>query len=56
MILVADEKQVPEILNQTSATDNFEYVGIVLGNRDGTGEVIDGVPVVASLTTAADPE
>lgn len=54
MILVADEKQVPEILNQTRATDNFEYVGIVLSNRDGTGEVIDGVPVVASLTTAAD--
>ena len=54
MILVADERQVPEILGQVSATDNVEYVGIVLSNRDGTGEEIGGVPVVASLGTAAD--
>jgi len=54
MIMVADEKQVPEILERVSATDDVEYTGIVLSNRDGTGEEISGVPVVASLETAAD--
>ena len=54
MILVADEKRVPEILKRMPLTDNEEYTGIVLINRDGTGEQIDGVPVVASLTTASE--
>lgn len=54
MILVADEKQVPEILAMVSDTDDVEYSGIVLSNRDGTGGAIDGVPVVASLETTAD--
>lgn len=54
MIMVADEKQVPEILERVSATDDVEYRGIVLSNRDGTGEWIGGVPVVASLATASD--
>lgn len=54
MILVADEKQVPEILARVSSTDDIEYTGIVLSNRDGTGDSIGGVPVVASLKTAAD--
>lgn len=54
MILVADEKQVPEILTRINATDNVEYTGIVLSNRDGTGETIAEVPVVASLENAAD--
>lgn len=54
MILVADEKQVPEILKRVSAIDDVEYTGIVLSNRDGTGESIDGVPVVANLATASD--
>jgi lipopolysaccharide/colanic/teichoic acid biosynthesis glycosyltransferase len=31
-----------------------EYTGIVLSNRDGTGESIGDIPVVASLKTAAD--
>ncbi|MBR0341452.1 MAG: sugar transferase [Oscillospiraceae bacterium] len=54
MILVADEEKVPDVLNRVSFTDDVEYTGIVLNNRDGTGEVIQGVPVVASLTTAAE--
>ena len=54
MILVADEKQVPEILANISAADYVEYSGLVLSNRDGTGEIIKGVPVVGSLKTAAD--
>ena len=54
MILVADEKQVSEVLAMVSDTDDVEYSGIVLSNRDGTGGAIDGVPVVASLETAAD--
>jgi FlaA1/EpsC-like NDP-sugar epimerase len=54
MILVADEHQVPEILERVSATDDVEYTGIVFTNRDGTGDVIQGIPVVASLKTAAD--
>lgn len=54
MILVADEKQVPEILKRVSETDDVEYTGIVLSNRDGTGEKINGIPVVAGLKSAAD--
>lgn len=33
---------------------DVEYTGIVLSNRDGTDEIIGGIPVVASLETAAD--
>ena len=54
MILVADEKQAPEILRRGNETNDVEYKGIVLSNRDGTGEMIEGVPVVASLENAAD--
>ena len=54
MILVADERQVQEIIERVSATDDVEYTGIVLSNRDGTGEEISGIPVVANLETAAD--
>ena len=54
MLLVADEKQVPEILRRLSPTDGVVYTGIILSNRDGTGEEIKGVPVVASLETASD--
>lgn len=54
MVLVADESRVQEILGRVSPVDGIEYNGIVLSNRDGTGEEIQGVPVVASLKTAAD--
>lgn len=54
MILVADEKHVPKIVSRITSMDNAEYIGVVLSNRDGTGETIAGLPVVASLETAAD--
>ena len=54
MILVADEKQVPEILRQGKLAKDVEYKGIVLSNRDGTGETIRRIPVVASIEDAAD--
>ena len=54
MILVADETQIPEILKQGNAARDVRYTGIVLTDRDGTGETIMNIPVVASLKTAAD--
>ena len=54
MILVADEKQIPDILRCLSPNDSVEYSGVILSNRDGTGEIICGIPVIASLETAAD--
>lgn len=54
MILVADEEQIPEVLARAASANNVEYKGIVLSNRDGTGEMIQGIPVVACLETAAD--
>ena len=54
MILVADENTVPRILERANDLDGFEYAGIVLSNRNGTGETIRGVKVVSSLENAAD--
>ncbi len=54
MILVAEENTVPRILERSSELDGFEYAGIVLSNRDGTGETIQGVKVVSNLENAAD--
>ena len=54
MILVADEQTVPRILKRASELDDFQYAGLVLSNRDGTGETIEGVKVVSSLENAAD--
>lgn len=54
MILVAEEKQISEVLSRISTAEDVEYTGIVLINRDGTGEQIQGIPVVANLLTAAD--
>lgn len=54
MVLVADERQVSEILARVNPTDDVEYTGIVLSNRDGTGEETEGIPVIAGLDTAAD--
>lgn len=54
MILVADEKSVPRILERAEAQDGFRYTGIILSNRDGTGETIGGVEVVSGIDHAAD--
>ena len=54
MILVAEEGQVPEIAKHVSAMDDFRYTGLVLSNRNATGEEIAGIKVVAGLCDAAD--
>ena len=54
MILVADEETVPRILDRASDLDDFEYAGIILSNRDGTGETINNVKVVSNIENAAD--
>lgn len=54
MILVAEENSVSKILDKASDLDGFEYAGIVLSDRDGTGETIQGVKVVSGIENAAD--
>lgn len=54
MILVAEEDAVHEILKKADELDGFDYAGIVLSNRDAKGENIDGIPVVADISDAAD--
>ena len=54
MILVAEENTVPRIIKKASEFDDFQYAGVVLSNRDGTGETIEGVKVISSLENAAD--
>lgn len=54
MILVAEENSVSKILQKASELDGFEYAGIVLSNRDGTGETIQSIKVVSSVENAAD--
>ena len=54
MILVADERQVPEILSKLSEADGKQYCGLVLSNRNGEGETIAGLQVVANVSNAAD--
>ena len=54
MILVAEEGSVQRIIDKAKEWDDFEYAGLVLSNRDGTGETIGGVKVVSALENAAD--
>ncbi len=54
MILVAEEDAVQEILKKADELDGFDYAGIVLSDRDAKGESIEGVPVVANISDAAD--
>lgn len=54
MILVAEENSVSKILEKASDLDGFEYAGIVLSDRDGTGEIIRGIKVVSNIENAAD--
>ena len=55
MILVADEKNVEEIVSHVSPVDDFEIKGLVLINRKAmAGEEICGLKVVANLSNAAD--
>lgn len=54
MILVAEENSVAKILEKANDLDGFEYAGIILSDRDGTGETIQGVKVVSGIDNAAD--
>lgn len=54
MILVAEESQIPEIVKKVSSLDDFRYSGVILSNRNATGEEIAGIKVVAGLSDAAD--
>lgn len=54
MILVADEKVIPEVMAKVNPLDDVEYSGVVLSNRDAEGEIISGLKVVANLSSAAD--
>lgn len=54
MILVAEENAVPEILKKAEEQEDFRYSGLVLSNRDGTGELIKGIRVVSAVENAAD--
>ena len=54
MILVADENAVQRIVDKAKESEEYEYAGLVLSNRDGTGETICGLNVVAGIDNAAD--
>ena len=54
MILVAEESSVAKVLKKASELDDFQYVGLVLSDRNAKGETIEGVKVVANLDDAAD--
>lgn len=55
MLLVADESSVHEIIHQFEEhpLENIGLCGLVLTNRDATGECIDGIQVVTNLDDAA---
>ena len=53
MILIVDEKNVEPFFRRVQPAEKTEIVGIVLMNRDATGETICGIPVVADMSSAA---
>ena len=53
MILVAEEKDVPEVVEHIGPLENYRIDGLVLTERDAEGETICGIPVVANLNNAA---
>ena len=53
MILVAEEKDVADIVNRISPLENYRIDGLVLTERDAEGETVCGIPVVANLDAAA---
>lgn len=54
VILVADETQVLSVVSRLKPTDDIRYSGLILINRDGMGEVIENISVVANLSDASD--
>ena len=53
MILVAEEKDIPEVVEHIGPLENYRIDGLVLTERDAEGETICGIPVVANLDDAA---
>ena len=55
MLLITDEKSAAEsvLRFKAHAVENINLCGLVLVDRDATGEQIEGVPVVANLDDAA---
>lgn len=56
LLIVTYEKYAPDILRnlKTFSFSSYAASGVVLIERDGVGETIEGVPVVANLADAAD--
>jgi len=54
LILVAEERRIPEIVETAAPTGDFEIKGLVISDRDAAGEKIYGIKVVANLADAAD--
>ena len=53
MILVCAERDVETVLARRNSEDEAQFSGIVLTDRNATGETVSGLPVVASLSDAA---
>ena len=53
MILVAEEKDVADVVKHIGPLENYRIDGLVLTERDAEGEMICGIPVVANLDNAA---
>ncbi len=56
LLVVAHEKDAPEILHglKEYSFGNYAAKGLVLIDREAKGEAVEGVPVVANLSDAAD--
>lgn len=53
MILVCAERDVETVLSRSSSEDEAGFSGVVLTDRNATGETVCGLPVVAGLSDAA---
>lgn len=53
MILVAEQKDVQNIVDQISPLEKYRIEGIILTERNAEGELVCGIPVVANLDNAA---
>ena len=55
IIIVTDWKSAKEILKRmTRYSSDYTVNGLVISDRNATGVIIDGIPVVAEVQTAAD--
>ena len=54
MVLVADEESVKDIIAGITPASSVNVIGLILTNRDAEGEEVEGIPVIANFTDAAD--